>query len=141
VSTTDVRNILDGSAPLNADLAINDYIGQKNNGVHNTLFDSNAQPSINTVLAGTDVPVPIVGPPVAGQSFCNDGTHDVGCFRGWALFHVVSANKLGGGEEGTITGYFLTGITRSASATDVCAVSDATCGGFFHGVYVIKLID
>ena len=43
---------------------------------------------------------------------------------GWALFHVVSATKRGGGDEGTITGYFKTGITRSASADDVCAVSD-----------------
>jgi hypothetical protein len=142
VSTDDVRNIIDGSAPLNADLALNDYIGQQNNGVHNTLFDSTSQPSIQANLAGTDVPVPIVGPPIGGPgTFCNDGTHDAGCFRGWALFHVVSANKLGGGEEGTITGYFLTGITRSASASDVCAITDATCGGFFHGIYVIKLID
>ena len=141
VSTNDVRNILDGSSPLNADLAINDYIGQKNNGVHNTLFDSNSQPSVQTDLAGTDVPVPIVGPPIEGRDFCNDNSHTDGCFRGWALFHVVSANKLGGGEEGTITGYFLTGITRSASASEVCAVTDATCGGFFHGIYVIKLID
>jgi hypothetical protein len=54
---------------------------------------------------------------------------------------VISANKLGGGEEGTITGYFLTGISRSASADDVCAVSDTTCGGQFHGIYVIKLVD
>ncbi len=141
VSTNDVKSILDGSAPLNADLALNDYIGQKNNGVHNALFDSSSQPSINTTLAGLDVAVPIVGPPVPGQTFCNDGTHDVGCFRGWALFHVVSANKNGGGEEGTITGYFLTGITRSASADDVCAISDSSCAGFFHGTYVVKLID
>lgn len=141
VSTNDVKDILDGSAPLNGDLALNDYIGQQNNGVHNALFDSTSQPSINTTLAGLDVAVPIVGPPVPGQTFCNDGTHDVGCFRGWALFHVVSAAKLGGGEEGTITGYFLTGITRSASADDVCAVSDSSCAGFFHGTFVIKLID
>jgi hypothetical protein len=141
VSTNDVRSILDGSAPLNADLEINDYIGQQNNGVHNTLFDSNSQPSIETTLAGLDVPVPIVGPPTAGNTHCNDGTHVVGCFRGWALFHVVSAMKLGGGEEGTITGYFLTGISRSASADEVCAITDTTCGGQFHGVYVIKLIN
>ena len=57
------------------------------------------------------------------------------------MFHVISATKRGGGDEGTITGYFKTGITRSASATDVCAVSDTECGGFFHGIYVIKLID
>jgi Flp pilus assembly protein TadG len=143
VSTKDIKDALDGTAPINADLAINDYIGQQNNGVHNALFDTGSpnQPSINTTLAGLDVPVPIVGPPIAGQSFCNDGSHVVGCFRGWALFHVVSATKRGGGDEGTITGYFISGITRSASASDVCAVSDATCGGFFHGVYVIKLID
>jgi Flp pilus assembly protein TadG len=143
VSSADVTNALDGTAPINADLALNDYVGQSNNGVHNTLFDTNSpsQPSVNTTLAGLNVTVPIVGPPVPGQSFCNDGSHVVGCFRGWALFHVVSAAKIGGGEEGTITGYFLTGITRSASADDVCAVGESSCAGFFHGVYVIKLID
>jgi Flp pilus assembly protein TadG len=143
VSSKDIKDALDGSAPINAALAINDYIGQQNNGVHNDLFDTNSanQPSINTTLAGKDVAVPIVGPPTAGHTHCNDGTHDVGCFRGWALFHVVSATKRGSGDEGTITGYFKTGITRSASADNVCAVSDATCAGFYHGIFVIKLID
>jgi hypothetical protein len=144
VSSADVKNALDGTVPINADLQINDYIGQRNNGVHNTLFDTNSpmQPSINTTLAGLDVAVPIVGPPVGGPgTFCNDGSHDYGCFRGWALFHVDGAAKNGGGEDGSITGYFKTGITRSASASDVCAVTDAECGGFFHGIYVIKLID
>jgi Flp pilus assembly protein TadG len=143
VSTKDITDALDGTAPINADLAINDYIGQQNNGVHNALFDTNSpnQPSINTTLAGKDVAVPIVGPPIEGRTTCNDGTNTVGCFRGWALFHVVSAAKRGGGDEGTITGYFKTGITRSASASEVCAITDTTCGGFFHGIYVIKLID
>ena len=143
VSTKDIKDALDGTAPINADLAINDYIGQKNNGVHNALFDtgSPSQPSVNTNLAGKDVALPIVGPPIDGKTTCNDGSHVVGCFRGWALFHVVSAVKRGGGEDGSITGYFKTGITRSASASDVCAVTDAECGGFFHGIYVIKLID
>jgi Flp pilus assembly protein TadG len=143
VSSNDVKDALDGTAPINGDLALNDYIGQSNNGVHNSLFDTGSpnQPSINTTLAGLTVAVPIVGPPTPGHSFCNDGSHVVGCFQGWALFHVVSANKIGGGEEGTITGYFLSGITRSASADDVCAVGDASCAGFFHGVYVIKLIN
>ena len=143
VSSKDIKDALDGSAPINANLAINDYIGQQNNGVHNDLFDTNSanQPSINTTLAGKDVAVPIVGPPTTGHTHCNDGTHDVGCFRGWALFHVVSATKRGSGDEGTITGYFKTGITRSASADNVCAVSDATCAGFYHGIFVIKLID
>lgn len=149
VSTKDIKDALDGSAPLNPNLLLNQYIGQKNNGVHNALFDSNSQPSVNTTLAGHDVAVPIVGPPIPGQPYCfnaagtSDGTNTVGCFRGWALFHVVSAAKNGGGEAGTISGYFLTGITRSASADSVCAVSDPACAGagMFHGVYVIKLIN
>jgi Flp pilus assembly protein TadG len=143
VSSNDVKDALDGTAPINADLAINDYVGQHNNGVHNALFDSNSgsQPSINTTLHDTTVAVPIVGPPTAGHTTCNDGTHTVGCFQGWALFHVDSAAKRGGTEDGSITGYFITGITRSASADDVCAISDVECGGFYHGIYVIKLID
>jgi Flp pilus assembly protein TadG len=149
VSSNDVKDALDGSVPINASLLLNQYVGQHNNGVHNTLFDtsSGSQPSINTTLAGLDVAVPIVGSPIDGQAYCynaaglSDGTNTVGCFRGWALFHVVSAEKNGSGEDGTITGYFLTGISRSASADSVCAVSDSACAGFFHGVYVIKLID
>jgi Flp pilus assembly protein TadG len=142
VSSKDVKDALDGSAPINADLALNDYVGQHNNGVQNDLFDSNGnQPSINTTLAGHDVAVPIVGPPISPKTTCNDGTNVVGCFHGWALFHVTSATKNGGGEDGKITGYFLSGISRSASASDVCAISDSSCRGFFHGVYVIKLIN
>jgi Flp pilus assembly protein TadG len=149
VSTNDVKGALDGSVPINADLLLNQYIGQKNNGIHNALFDTSSgnQPSVNTLLSGLDVAVPIVGPPIDGQTYCYnaagapDGSHIVGCFRGWALFHVISAAKNGGGEDGTITGYFLTGITRSASAEEVCAVSDTACAGFFHGIYVIKLIN
>jgi hypothetical protein len=147
VSTTDVKDALDGSAPINASLILNQYIGQKNNGVHNALFDSNSQPSVNTTLADKDVAVPIVGPPISGQTYCytsagaSDGTNTVGCFRGWALFHVVSAAKNGGAEDGTVTGYFLTGITRNASVDSVCAVTDTTCAGTFHGSYVVKLIN
>lgn len=149
VSSNDVKDALDGSAPVNANLLMNQYIGQRNNGVQNDLFDTNAanQPSVNTTLGGKDVAVPIVGPPIAGQNYCfnasgvSDGSHVVGCFRGWALFHVVSASKNGGGEDGTITGYFLSGISRSASADSVCAVTDPLCAGFFHGIYVIKLIN
>lgn len=150
VSSNDVKDALDGTAPINEDLLINQYIGQHNNGVQNDLFDTNSpnQPSVNTTLAGLDVVVPIVGPPIDGEPFCynaagtSDGTNTVGCFRGWALFHVISAEKNGGGEDGTITGYFLSGISRSASTEDVCAVTDTACaGGFFHGVYVVELID
>ncbi|MBA3235958.1 MAG: Tad domain-containing protein [Chloroflexi bacterium] len=143
VSADDVKDALNGTAPINASLTLNDYIGQHDNGVQNTLFDTNSpqQPSVNTTLGGLDVAVPIVGDPIPGQTTCNDGSYTVGCFRGWALFHVISASKNGGGEDGTIRGYFLTGITRSASASSVCAVNDPACEGLFHGVYVIKLIN
>jgi len=95
VSSKDIKDALLGNAPINADLAINDYVGQHNNGVQNDLFDTNSpqQPSINTTLHDTTVAVPIVGPPTAGHTTCNDGTHTVGCFQGWALFHVDSASK------------------------------------------------
>ncbi len=40
--------------------------------MHNALFDTNSpsQPSVNTTLAGKDVAVPIVGPPIAGEPYC-----------------------------------------------------------------------
>lgn len=149
VSADDVSDAMDGSAPINANLLMNQYVGQHNNGVQNTLFDTNAanQVSVNTTLAGQDLAVPIVGPPIDGETYCfnaagaPDGTNIVGCFRGWALFHVISAEKNGGGEDGTITGYFLSGISRSASVEDVCAIGDPACAGFFHGIYITKLID
>lgn len=147
VSTNDVTNALDGSAPINASLLLNQYVGQNNNGLHNALFDSNSQPSVNTVLAGQDVAVPVVGGPIPGQTYCytaagvSDGTNVTGCFRGWAMFHVVSAAKNGSGDDGRITGYFLTGITRSASVESVCAITDTACAGLFHGSYVVKLIN
>ena len=70
VSSNDVKNALDGTAPINGDLILNQYIGQSNNGVHNALFDTNSasQPSVNTTLGGKDVAVPIVGPPIAGET-------------------------------------------------------------------------
>jgi Flp pilus assembly protein TadG len=143
VSTKDVTGALDGSVPINANLALNDYIGQSNDGLHNALFDSNSanQPSVNTTLAGLDVAVPIVGPPIPGKTTCNNSSQVLGCFRGWAVFHVVSATKNGSGDDGTVTGYFLTGITRSASVEDVCAVTDTSCTGLFHGGYVGNLVN
>ncbi len=152
VNADEVRDALDGTAPVNASLILNQYVGQHNNGVVNTLFDApaggpNPPPSVNTLLAGLDVAVPIVGPPIDPALFCfdaagvSDGTNVAGCFHGWALFHVISAEKNGSGEDGTITGYFLSGISRSASVDSVCAVGDPSCAGFFHGLYAIALID
>jgi Putative Flp pilus-assembly TadE/G-like len=142
VSSDDVKNALDGTAPVtNPDLTLNDYIGQQNNGVHNTLFDTNSaqQPSVNTVLAGQDVVVPIIGEPISPATTCNSSTETTGCFRGWALFHVVSATKLGGSFDGTVTGYFISGFSRSVSSSSLCTDGPA-CEGF-HGLYSLRLIN
>lgn len=145
VSSNDVKNALEGKSPINEDPVLDEYIGQQDNGVQNDLFNTNSpqQPSVNTVLAGQDVVVPIVGPPSTGQ-YCDPddsgpGNHTNGCFRGWALFHIDSAQKLGGTGDGRITGYFTSGISRSASATDVCTAG-VNCPGF-RGLWVVKLIN
>lgn len=141
VSSQDVKGMLDGSAPITRTLTLNEYIGQDNNGVKNTLFNdpSGKLDSVQTALAGQDVVVPIVGSPVAPATTCLDGSHVNGCFRGWALFHVVSAEKNGSGEDGTVTGYFTSGFSRKAIATDLCVSGSAGC--VFHGLYGLKLIN
>lgn len=143
VSTKDVKDILDGSAPIVANLRLNQYIGQHNNGVHNALFDTSApnQPSVNTVLAGQDVVVPIVGAPLAPAATCIDGsgastTYTNGCFRGWALFHITSASKNGSGEDGRVTGYFKTGFIRVGSTT-LCTAGPSCAD--YHGLFVLRL--
>lgn len=146
VSSAEVKSVLDGSAPITAIPALNQYIGQANNGVHNSLFDdpSGKPDSVQTVLAGMDVIVPIIGIPIAPATQCvgsgglPDG-HTNGCFRGWALFHVVSATKNGGGEDGKVTGYFKAGFSRTGSAVGLCTNGTACVG--YHGVFVLKLVN
>jgi hypothetical protein len=142
VSSDDVKDALEGTRLVtNPDLALNDYIGQQNNGVHNTLFDTSSaqQPSVNTTLAGQDVVVPIIGEPISPATTCTDSTETNGCFRGWALFHVVSAAKNGSGEDGTVTGYFTSGFSRSVSYSSLCTAGPA-CEGY-HGLYSLRLIN
>jgi len=142
VNTNDVRPYLAGTG-LNVTFAVGDYIGQSNGGFHNALFGSgtgvadptqcdgsSAHTNVDTCLSGKDVVVPIVSP--AG-TICNDG-HDGGCFQGWALFHVVSAE---GASAKTIQGYFVSGFSRGVG--DLCAGGSACAG--FHGLYGLKLID
>ena len=44
-----------------------------------------------------------MGPPVAPATTCNSpSTNENGCFKGWALFHVISGDK----NNKQITGYF-----------------------------------
>jgi hypothetical protein len=73
---------------------IDQYVGQHTEGNHTELYGD-----VNDYLAGHDVPIPIVGPCPADEPH---GYTD-GCFKGWAMFHVISAE---GGSHKTITGYF-----------------------------------
>jgi Flp pilus assembly protein TadG len=96
VDSNEVRDIVDGTNVINATFDFDQYLGQHNQGVHNTVYTK-----VNSDLAGVDVPIPIVGP---GSPTCSSPTTQTnGCFKGWAIFHVVSAQ---GGSDKTITGYF-----------------------------------
>ena len=86
--------IADGEAP---------YWGQGNNGMHNGAFNS------GNCIVGLDVPVPIVGPPVAPATTCTNSSETDGCFKGWAMFHVTGFEKHG--TESKWIGWFLpTGV-------------------------------
>jgi len=111
VNTSTVRAYLEGfgtcgGAPQ-ADVTINDgetpYWGQGNNGMHNGAFNS------GDCIVGLDVPVPIVGPPVAPATTCTNSTETDGCFKGWAMFHVTDFSKHG--TQSKWVGWFLpTGV-------------------------------
>ena len=128
VNTNEVRQIIDGSNIITATIDFDQYIGQHNNGNHTALYGE-----VDSHLAGKNVPIPIVGPCPPGAS------NPDGCFKGWAMFHVVSA---AGGSSKTITGYFLSDFiskplsvgscTPAQQAAGTCGViDDSPFGGFF----------
>jgi Flp pilus assembly protein TadG len=97
VNSSEVDNIIVGSNVVTATFQYGEYLGQHNSGNHATLFAA-----VDTLLRDEIVPIPIVGPPVAPATTCINPMYANGCFKGWVLFHVLSA------EQGakTITGYF-----------------------------------
>ena len=98
VNSNEVSSIVDGTNVITATFQYGEYLGQHNSGNHSTLFAD-----VDTKLRDEIVPIPIVGPPVAPATTCsNPNTYTDGCFKGWALFHVLSAQQ---GAK-TITGYF-----------------------------------
>lgn len=68
--------------------------GQANNGNHNGAISQ-----AGDCIEGLDVPVPIVGPPVAPATTCTNSSDTDGCFMGWAIFHVVSIEKDGNNSD------------------------------------------
>jgi Flp pilus assembly protein TadG len=118
VNSNEVRGIIDGSNVVTATIDFDQYIGQHNEGFHTTLFDD-----VDQYLAGQDVPVPIVGP-----GPCDPHGQPDGCFKGWAMFHVVSAQ---GGSSKTITGYFTGNFVGQPLSIGECTPAQqaaGTCG-------------
>jgi Flp pilus assembly protein TadG len=131
VNSSEVKRIIDGSNVITATIGFDQYVGQHNQGYHNTLFGD-----IQASLAGKEVPIPIVGPCPSGSSNPN------GCFKGWAMFHVVGAS---GGSDKTITGYFLTDFITQPLTVGECTTAmqtAGTCGKIpasAFGAYVVRL--
>lgn len=117
VNTSEVRGIINGTNIVTATIDVDQYVGQHNQGNHTALYGD-----VNAALSGDNVPIPVVGLCPAGAPNPN------GCFKGWAMFHVVSAS---GGSDKTITGYFLSDfISKPLSVGECTAAQQAagTCG-------------
>jgi hypothetical protein len=140
VDSNEVRRILDGTHTINATFDWDQYLGQHNSGNHTTLFDD-----VNANLAGKNVAVPIVGPPTAPNTTCLGTSATTGCFKGWAVFHVISAS---GGSAKHIRGYFVPdGFQKSPLSVGECTTQEAAanrCGVIelnAFGAYTVRLID
>ena len=122
VNTNEVEKIITGENVVTATFDFGQYLGQHNNGNHTALY-----PVVNEHLAGHVVPIPIVGPPVAPATTCTNPTsYTNGCFKGWALFYVISAE---GGSSKTITGYFLDNFVASPLSVGECPPNPTSpCG-------------
>ena len=122
VNTNSVRPYLAGLNLTNPSFTVGDYIGQSNQGFHGALFGKgdgindpsqcdggSAHTNVDTCLSGKDIIVPIVSQAGSGACSPPHEDQDGGCFEGWALFHVVSAD---GGSDKTVKGYFVSGFSR-----------------------------
>lgn len=95
VNSSEVESIVAGSNIITATFTTGEYLGQHNTGNHTTLFQR-----VDSDLSGDTLPVPIVGP---GPCAPPQESYTGGCFVGWALFYIISAD---GGDAKAITGYF-----------------------------------
>jgi hypothetical protein len=117
VNTREVGDIISGDNVVTATIDFDQYIGQHNSGFHNELWGD-----VEDHLAGQDVPIPVTGPCPAGSP------NPDGCFKGWAMFHVISAS---GGSDKTITGYFLGDFISQPLTVGECTAAQqaaGTCG-------------
>ncbi len=138
VNANEVRDIIQGSNVVVATFDFEQYLGQHNNGNMTTEYGE-----VQQYLAGHIVPVPIVGP---GTPDCTTPAgHQDGCFKGWALFYVISAQ---GGSAKDITGYFLSNFINLPLTVGECTAAEqaaGTCGlidpSNVFGAYVVRLSD
>jgi hypothetical protein len=138
VNTSEVSGIINGSNVVTSTFGFGQYLGQHNQGNHTALYAD-----VNQYLSGKNVPVPIVGP---GDPNCAapGQAHQDGCFYGWAMFHVISAN---GGNDKVIRGYFLENFRKFPLTVGECTPEQqaaGTCGVITTsplGGYVVRLTD
>ena len=116
VNTSEVSDIIHGTTTISETLTYGEYIGQRNNGNHTTLFQD-----VDTYLSGKEMPVAIVD--AAGN------------FMGWANFHVNSASA---GSDKHINGYFLSSFTNPQMTVSSCP--NNACPRYL-GTYVLKLVN
>jgi hypothetical protein len=133
VNTSEVRGIIEGTNIITATMQFEQYIGQHNQGNHTALYGE-----VQDHLAGTTVPIPITGPcPAPNQS-------NQGCFKGWALFHVISAQ---GGSAKDITGYFTSDFHQKPLTVGECTAqqqANGQCGEIVEsvfGAYLVRLTE
>jgi Flp pilus assembly protein TadG len=121
VNSIEVGNIISGANVVTATFQFGEYLGQHNSGNHATLFQN-----VNDELSGHTVPIPIVGPPVAPATTCSHPTsYTNGCFKGWALFHIISADQSGK----QIRGYFDDSFVASPLSVGECPPNPTSpCG-------------
>ena len=119
VNTNEVSAIIRGSNVVTATFLDGQYLGQHNNGNHTALYDDVQQYLAN----GDPIPVPVTGP-----GPCNAPQQSAlgGCFLGWAMFQVTSAD---GGSDKYIAGYFTGNFTALPLSVGECPPNPTSpCG-------------
>ena len=125
VNSSEVDSIIDQSNIVTGTFTEGLYIGQHNDGNHTTLFQG-----VDHDLAGDTLPVPIVGP---GPCKAPQESQTGGCFVGWAMFHIISAD--GGGAK-HIRGYFTDTFVQQPLTVGACpAVPTNPCGEIVAGSF------
>ncbi len=139
VNSSEVARIIRAEDVVTATIFFERYIGQHNDGFHTDLFGE-----VDEYMSGHDVPVAVVGP---GSPNCAAPTaqYTNGCFKGWVIFHVISAS---GGSDKGIRGYFTGNFVGSPLSIGECTaqlLAAGTCGvvtahsPFLN--YVVRLSD